>query len=209
MGDNTEEFFIVNHLSDDKGAPSFFASEWTPPFPEFHYPSELPGQSDFASSYFIKAKTNLLEADYLVDELLASDAMLELVETLKVPVITCPISIELYRKKTPSRRYNLLIPTNRLAILDQERSIFEIDADKYTGKLLMPSDSGTQEVIYARIDKFIIRKGIESHLFYCMEIKETVCSRTFKNAFESHKLTGVKFMALDASYRYDPWADFC
>ncbi len=65
MSDTTEDFFIVNYLPDGKDAPSFFASEWTPPFPEFHYPSELPAESIFASSYVIKAKTNTLDADYL------------------------------------------------------------------------------------------------------------------------------------------------
>ncbi len=135
--------------------------------------------------------------------------MFELVKALKTPVIASSVSIELYRKKTPSKHYNLLIPTDRLTILDQERSVFSIDVDKYTGKPLTPSESGTDEVIYEKIDKFIIREGIKSHLFYCMEIKKTVCSRAFKNAFENHKLTGVEFVVLDTSYRYDPWGDFC
>ncbi|WP_025856383.1 hypothetical protein [Pseudomonas sp. CHM02] len=93
------DFFIVNYHTNGTDAPSFFESDWTPGVPEFHYPSETPDESQFASAYKVKAKIKELKADLMIEELLATDAVLNICATLEIPHITRQVEIELKGKK--------------------------------------------------------------------------------------------------------------
>lgn len=201
------DFFIVNYHTNGTDAPSFFESDWTPGVPEFHYPSETPDESQFASAYKVKAKIKELKADLMIEELLATDAVLNICATLEIPHITRQVEIELKGKKTPEKRYNLFIPTARLSLLDLEHSVFTIDRDKYTGKLKTPEESDVPAIVFESIESFKIKPGIHQHLFLCTDINETVCSAEFKAMFESKALFGLAFTPLDATYKFDPWGE--
>lgn len=95
----------------------------------------------------------------------------------------------------------------------QWESLLDESASSYS--LELSSDSASPSVnkfylgahSYNWIEKFVVREGIESDIFWCSEFMEHVCSQRFVDESMRRKLQGMKFTALDYSFKYDPWGD--
>lgn len=200
------DFYIIEHLPDRKGVPSFIPKIWLPELPDIHYATEAPLRENFAEKYKLKANAYQLDGDYLISDDLISSGCYELFNTFSVNFIGIPVDICLLRRKVPGKKYFLFFLSDYLSILDVGTSIFTISRDIYTNKLNTPEDRGLDRVYYEKIEKFRIKENLSNHLFFCIEISKHVCSGEFKDKFESLGFKGVKFIKIDDSYIYDPWA---
>ncbi|PHM73080.1 imm11 family protein [Xenorhabdus kozodoii] len=208
MTHTENDFFIVKYSPDGVGIPYFMDKEWNPELPSYDIYKKPPSLEELADKYNIKIKSNQLDGDFFVKDRLVSLDILNLCKELKINCITVPVTIQLYRNKTPKKQYFLFFLSDYISILDPEKSIFSISRDIYTDKLDTPEDKGLDKIYYEKIDKFHIKEDISKHLFFCQELSKPVCSNVFKEKFESLNLKGVEFEIIDDNYKYDAWDGF-
>jgi hypothetical protein len=201
------DFFLIKYKPDSDGIPIYFETIWSPELPRFHYPSGDFDRTLFKNLYSVKAKTKKLTGDWLINNLLASDRLLELCNRLGVEFISAEAKISLYRNEVSEKHYNFFIPSERLDLLNEEKSIFNISTNLETGKLAT-REIGLDSTYYDRIDKFIVRTDVMRDLFLCTELKKVVCSIRFKEKYEDALMSGVAFEPIDENFRYDPWSNF-
>ncbi|WP_133247632.1 hypothetical protein [Pseudomonas sp. SDI] len=201
---NAHEFYVIEHNPDGKCTPYFFGSECTPKLPSLHLPSEGPDPRKYANEYSLKAKTYNFSFDFNANELLASKDFIEICKMLSVKMLIRPVKISLYRNTTTQKLYFLFFPLARIELLNRDQSTYTEESQAASQKI----SEGNDEKAYEKIDRFITLPSKE-HLFYCIEIKEIVCSSQLKEAYEKQRLTGIKFTAINEDFRYDPWGDFC
>jgi hypothetical protein len=196
-----QEYYIVRYKPDGKGAPYFFDLEWSPELPEFHYPSKNPSSESLHDAYTAVADVEGLQADWLIDQFLASDSFLAICDDFKCPYLSREADLSLSNKLAPlSQSYSFFVPLERLRAMDVNQSSFVVDSNDKAGC--------SNDVEYERIDKLVMQSNIKSHLFYFEEIKEFVCSGDFFKAVLEKKIIGLDFSLLDSSYKYAPWDDF-
>lgn len=205
MINSSVDFYIVKYDPDGEGAPHFMEKEWTPELPILDIHIKAPSLSDFASEYNLKAKSYKLDGDYLVEDNLISLDFYNLCREFNVKCICIPANVRLLRNKTPNKKYFLYFNKAYLSILDSDKSVFSISKDIYNGKNNTPEDKNMDKIYYDKIDKFHVIDGISEHLFYCKDIMDTVCSKSFKDKFDYLNLKGVKFIPIDQDYKYDAW----
>lgn len=199
-----KEFYVIDSKPDGENIPYFFETIWHPALPAFDLPENTPAVEMFESNYRLAAKIDTLDVDILVDDFLASSNFLELCNSFAVDYLSVPVDVELDGGQKPSKGYNFFCVAARKEILDEEMSIFALMDDR----LLRPKSERGDLPVYDRIDKFVIADGVEDDLFYCEEIKRTVCSAAFKAKFMAMKLTGLNFISIDENYVYAPWDGF-
>lgn len=195
--------YILKYKPDGKKSPYFFGTTWTPDLPSIHLPSVTVDERQFSASYHVSAKTENYETDYNPDQFLASEKMISICEKLSVSYLSRPVTISLHRHKIPQKKQLLFIPTTRIRIMDESLSIFTKDTPPLSDR-----QDPKEDTYYERIDKLVIQSTPTEHLFYCLEIKELVCSKQFKEKFEEDDLIGIEFTPIDKNFRYDPWRDF-
>lgn len=195
-------FYIVRCNPNGKDTPYFFNIDWEPQLPGFNFPMKMPDINKLANSYIAKTSISDIDADYLINHFIASTDILELCNELGVKYLSRSIELIQRNGKKTKKNYNLFFPSDRLYIMDEDESDYILDQSPKKSEVM-------DEIAYEKIEKFIPKKDINLHLFLCKEIKELVCSMEFKDIFESRRLSGVSFTAIDSNYRYDPWGDFC
>lgn len=199
----TIEFYILRYKPDGKKCPYFFGTTWTPDLPSIHLPSITIDEKHFSTNYHVSARTESYDADYNPDQFLASEKMIAICKNLSVNYLSRPVAISLHRHKVPQKKQFLFIPTTRIRIMDESLSIFIMDTSPLSDRQDPEGDT-----YYERIDKFVTRPTPTEHLFYCLEIKELVCSKQLKEEYEKEDLIGIEFTPIDENFRYDPWGDF-
>lgn len=201
-------YYIVKDKPDGMKAPYFFESKWIPELPDYNY---LTLSSDIIlnDSYEMKAKTYQLECDVIVNEHLISTNMIKLFDLMNVKYSSRPVDLTLHKNKKTKNSYHVFFLNELIDIMDVDKSIYTVASDKYSGQLYTPEEMGCSYTHYDRIQKLILKDNITSSLFVCRELKEIVCSGSFKNKFEEFNLSGVDFIPLDSTYQYDPFKDFC
>ncbi|MNC43803.1 hypothetical protein D3C75_926800 [compost metagenome] len=87
--------------------------------------------------------------------------------------------------------------------------MLEVDKSKFVlmdeGLLRPEGERQGMPVVYDRIEKFVIRDGIDEDLFYCEELKQMVCSSEFRLGYLERNLVGLEFKKIDGDFIYAPW----
>lgn len=197
-------FYVVSSNADGENIPYFFEMTWKPNLPIFDLHAESPESKKFADTYRVKAKTDDLKVDLLINDYLASDDFLEMCSSMHADYLSVPIKVFLDDGSEPAKRYNFFCVKIRLWALNQDKSVYQF-ADE--GLLRSQEERGCGPV-YERIDSFVFKDEVVEDLFYCEEIKQVICSSKFKAEFELRQFSGLNFIAIDGSYVYAPWDDF-
>ncbi|WP_165678468.1 imm11 family protein [Metapseudomonas otitidis] len=202
-------FFVIDYFPDGAGRPYSMDKVWSPELPGYDIYTAPPNLDDFSDRYSVRIKTFKLDGDYFPDDNLISGEMFNLVNDLSVRFISFPVAIDIHRGRVPSKAYYLFYLTNYLSLMDGAGSVYTISRDLDSGRLNTPEDRCLDKVYYEKIDFFKTRDDVSDNLFFCKEISKPVCSVFFKEEFEARGLSGVTFIPIDDSYRYDPWSNFC
>ena len=207
MNSNQNCFFIVQFLPGSAGVPPFFDKEWMPELPDYSFYDSPPREEMFATSYRLKAKTTNLSGDYFIEDDLASIDMCDLCERLNVKFIRIPVEVDLYRGKTPRKKYYLFFLKSYIPILDREKSIYSLSTDMGNEDLNISEFSEGARFFYDSIELFKVKSDINENLFFCSELMLPVCSQVFKDECERLSLEGMCFKPLDDNYKYSAWED--
>ncbi|WNY83039.1 hypothetical protein NNQ28_01075 [Cronobacter dublinensis] len=114
---------------------------------------------------------------------------------LNVEYLNVPLKIELSNRVGLSKNYNLFYLKKYVSIIDKDKSEYEID-DFITDD---------EKIYFSKIDRFVVKEGVNDHLFFCTDIGKPVCSLYFKERFAKQGLVGIDFIGIDSNYRYDEW----
>ena len=204
-------FFVVQYQRGAQGCP-------------FHLPGELnqerlewdPFEKNPFSVVIMKEyvytvtdpEIKSIEFDFYGPEMkIVSDEFLEVCVELNVKFRAIPLEIVLNGKKISNKKYFIFLPGDYDALMDVLASNFSEELDLESGGVMMnrifPSYS-----IYSKIDRFVPKSGITSHFFRCIELMDLVCTREFMSKAHEKKLHGIRFVPIDDTYRFDPWADW-
>ncbi|MBQ4775585.1 MULTISPECIES: hypothetical protein [Pectobacterium] len=205
MSPNQNCFFIVEFVPDGKGVPHFFDKDWIPDLPDYSFYDFPPCGDKFSSHYSLKAKTSNLSGDYFIEDDLASMDMCVLCDKLNVKFIRIPVEVELYRGRTPNKKYFLFFLKSYLSILDEERSIYSKSTDLKNENFNVSGED--ERFFYDSIELFKVKDSVSENLFFCNELMLPVCSAVFKEECERLGLEGVGFKPLDDNYKYSAWDD--
>ncbi|KJV35876.1 MULTISPECIES: imm11 family protein [Erwiniaceae] len=206
MNKSNEIFYVMEYLPDDAGCPHFMDKNWDPELPDYDIFVSPPVESNFAKSYALKAASEKLDGDYLISDNLVSSGFLNLCEKFGVRKISRHADITLLKKKKPEKEYFLFFLVDYIEILDKEKSLFNISHDIESGLPDTPEARGLDKTYYDKIDRFIIKKDVEKHLFFCQELSKPVCSKALKDEFQTLGMKGIEFKIIDEDFKYDPWA---
>jgi hypothetical protein len=193
-------FYVVATERDGAVVPYFFETIWKPDLPVFSLSEAAMPITDLEKNYDVSAKIKSLKVDILLNDYIASDTFLKMCDSVGAKYFSVPVQMFFQGKKNPDKGFNFFCVTSRLSILDRKRSNYELAASGLSNPNMLP--------IYERISKFVVKDGIVDNLFFCEEIKKVVCSKIFKEEFESRGLQGVSFTSIDDSYVFAPWDDF-
>lgn len=199
-----KNYYVISYLPDGKDCPYFVEKDWVPQLPYFDIYRNPPDRELFSDKYVLQAKTTRLNGDFLIEDDIASERAIQLISDFNTPYFSIPIEVNLQRGKVPKKKYELFYLTQYISILDIDGSIFATAASPGSP----PESDNSGRMYFDRIDKFHVRKDIESDLFFCIDISKAVCSGEFKSEYEARSLTGLKFTPIDESFVYDPWSGF-
>lgn len=206
MNNTTEQFYVMEYLPDDAGSPYFMDKEWSPELPDYDIFTAPPSATNFSPAYRLRASTTQLDSDFLVNDNLVSFDFLKLCEESLVRSIHIPVEVSLLKKKQPKKEYYLFFLLDYIEMLDKEKSNYTISQDIESGLLNTPEARGLDKTYYDTIHLFIVRKELKNNLFFCQELSKPVCSKYFKEQFETFNLKGVEFKPIDENFKYDAWA---
>ncbi|RMR03108.1 imm11 family protein [Pseudomonas syringae group genomosp. 7] len=196
-----KDLYIINYEPNGEGAPYFFDLEWLPDLPTFHYPSANPVEHFLATHYRAIADVPKINADWLPDHFLASKNLLAVCDQLGCSYISRPIELNI-QEGVSEKEYFFFVASDRISAMDLDKSTFTLDTNPKI------DTSMSNAPVYERIEKLVISKNIESHLFYFEEIHEIVCSSDFREKYVNENLSGLSFKKIDEDYQYAPWDDF-
>lgn len=196
-----KEFYMIN-ADEDHGVPLFFDIEWTPKLPEFNQVLESPSRDMFADAYQAKIDLDVFYGDAFFEQYIVSLDFVNFCELYNCKYFSVPLAIELRKGREVSKGYSLFFVQSRCSILDVDKSKFVLMDE---GLLRPESERQGMPVVYDRIEKFVIRGGIDEDLFYCEEIKQMVCSSEFKRGYLERNLAGLEFTKIDGDFIYAPW----
>lgn len=200
----SDKFYVLKYTPDGAGSPYFFETNWLPELPDFHYPTENPKKLN--NQYEVNAKIDFVDADYLPDQFLASRKLITLCNQLAIDAVYRKVDLIGLRGKI--KDYYFFAPTKRISLLDEGKSKFSRDVDKHTGRPATSLEEDGEFPVYEIIDRFVVSPLVCSHLFFCRELKELVCSETFRAKFVEARMKGISFEAIDNKFRYAPWEFF-
>jgi len=107
MNKTTEQFYVMEYLSDNAGNPFFMHKIWDPQLPDYDIFMSPPNISDFSSLYRLRASTNQLDGDYLISDNLVSYDFMKVCEECFANNIYIPVDISLLKNKKPEKKYYL------------------------------------------------------------------------------------------------------
>jgi len=136
-----------------------------------------------------------------------SDKFLDMCVELNVKFRAIPLEIVLNGKRISNKKYFLFIPGDYNALMDVLASDFSEELDVESGGVMM-NKIFPSHPIYSKINRFVPKFGITSHFFRCIELMDLVCTREFMSKTHEKKLHGIRFVPIDDTYRFDPWADW-
>jgi len=195
-----ESYFVL-----EDNVKSYLPLEWEIELPDFvadGYGANYPPENLLLEHYSVKAKEYKLVEDYRIEGNIASDAVLDICSGLGIPFVSSKLDIVLYRNKIPLKKYNYFYPKDRILLMDLSQSSFTFAQVVSKDGTCMEKSTDHFDVI----ERFVVKNDVSSKLFYCKEICKIVCSGAFKEEFERNQLTGIDFVPIDKTYRYDPWA---
>ncbi|MDM9600457.1 hypothetical protein QTN23_13060 [Pseudomonas shirazica] len=196
-----KEFYMIN-ADEGHGVPLFFDIEWTPKLPEFNQVSENPSRDMFGDAYQAKIDLDVFYGDAFFEQYIVSLDFVSLCDLYNCKYFSVPLAIELRKGREASKGYSLFFVQSRCSILDVGKSKFALMDE---GLLRPESERQGMPVVYDRIEKFVIRGGVDEGLFYCVEIKQMVCSSEFKRGYLERNLAGLEFTKIDGDFIYAPW----
>lgn len=205
----TTVFYVIEYQCGEKGCPIFLDGteshdwEWETYNPN---PGKVLIKHDYSFSITDK-DIDELELDYAGSPIrFASTEFLEVCNSVGALYRAVPIRVYLATGAETRKKYFYFLTAQWESLLDESASSYSLE---------LSSDSASPSVnkfypgahSYNWIEKFVVREGVESDIFWCSEIMEHVCSQRFVDESTRRKLQGVKFTALDDSFKYDPWGD--
>ncbi|MEN5305842.1 hypothetical protein [Pseudomonas sp. TWI628] len=196
-----KEFYVIN-AAEVHGVPLFFDVEWAPKLPEFNQVLENPSSDIFGGSYHAKIDLDAFYGDAFFEQYIVSLDFVSLCELYNCKYFSVPLAIELRKGVGASKAYNLFIVQSRRSILDLDKSKFILMDE---GLLRPEGERQGMPAVYDRIEKFVIRGGIDEDLFYCEELKQIVCSSEFRCGYLDRNLIGLEFKKIDGDFIYAPW----
>ncbi|WP_371870472.1 imm11 family protein [Pseudoduganella flava] len=137
------------------------------------------------------------EQSYMV-----SEQFCDLCREYSVPFRPVPLTLVLQGQQVGS--YYFFLPGKYVALLDTERSEYEIDTDLETGQPMV-DQLFPPTPVYKKISRFVPRSDETCSLFSCIEIGKLVCSGDFRDAVLERGLKGMRFTPIQ-DFTYDPWA---
>ncbi|HGA2320948.1 hypothetical protein ACIPZ5_19590 [Pseudomonas sp. NPDC089428] len=196
-----KEFYVIN-AAEVHGVPLFFDVEWAPQLPEFNQVLENPNSDIFGSSYHAKIDLDEFYGDAFFEQYIVSSDFVSLCELYSCKYFSVPLTVELRKGVGASKAYNLFIVQGRRSILDLDKSKFILMDE---GLLRPVGERQGMSAAYDRIEKFVIRGGVDEDLFYCEELKQIVCSSEFRRGYLDRNLIGLEFKKIDGDFIYAPW----
>lgn len=128
---------------------------------------------------------------YGLEFYIASDRFLSLCDNFDIPYISEKCTILF--KGNEFKNFYFFSPKNRCSIIDEGKSIFEVDE----------FSTDTKYKHYSLIEKLVPRKNLNQKLFYCTDIDRIVCADLFRES-ASKDIKNIKFTKID-NYIYDPF----
>ncbi len=104
-----KKFYVVSGDANGENIPYFFEMIWTPDLPVFDLPVASPDIKSFAKAYSVKADTEELKVDVLINDYLASVDFVELCESLETDFLTIPAEVILEDGKSPEKKYSFFV----------------------------------------------------------------------------------------------------
>jgi hypothetical protein len=195
-----KEFYVVSPgIVED--TPIFFDAEWFPELPEFNQVEKNPPENSFEPSYIVKLTLERLEIDAALEQYLVSSRFLSLCAAHKCEYINRPLTIEL-APGISLQDFRFFCLLSRRSLLDVERSAFVLMDE---GLLRPVAERIDKSPVYERIDRFIVKHDVDEDLFFCEELKQAVCSSSFKKAYLTKELIGLDFKRIDENFTFNPW----
>lgn len=203
------EFYMLEYQGGEKGCPIFLEGteshdwEWEIYDPN---PCQVSIEHDYIFSITDK-DVEELELDYAGSpSRFVSAEFLEVCNSVGALYRAVPVTVYLATGAEAQKKYFYFLTMQWESLLDESASSYSLE---------LSSDSNTPAMnkfypgahSYNWIEKFVVRKGIESDIFWCSEIMEHVCSQRFVDESIRRKFKGIRFIALDDSFKYDPWGD--
>ncbi|MNH29130.1 hypothetical protein D3C79_893410 [compost metagenome] len=156
----------------------------------------------FGNSYQAKIDLDVFYGDAFFEQYIVSLDFVNLCELYSCKYFSVPLTIELRKGGEASKGYSLFVVQSRCSMLEVDKSKFVLMDE---GLLRPEGERQGMPVVYDRIEKFVIRDGIDEDLFYCEELKQMVCSSEFKRAYLEKNLIGLEFKRIDGDFIYAPW----
>ncbi|MFJ4068937.1 hypothetical protein ACIPW4_27160 [Pseudomonas sp. NPDC089996] len=210
MNIEASRYYVLEYSSVDKGCPDnlsgFFNCdkfEWSP------YETR-PEKLEIKNEYHLTLSDSSIDIDlldfdfYQVSVTYVSRKFLEVCDSLNSKYRAVPLEIS-SGGKIRKGDYFIFLPGESLSALDKLSSAYEVSKDLETGSVIQ-SPLYPGEISIAKVDSFVVKAGISSNIFRCQETLQLFCSDKFKSAAAG--LKGISFVAVDQTYRYDPWAAF-
>jgi hypothetical protein len=203
------ELHILTYQPDDKGCPYSFSEDSDPKGWEWDNGDPKPHDLNITKIYLSKIidkDIKFIDFDfYGSDSKYVSDQFIELCKECNVNFRAIPIDIILQDRKRPKKSYFIFLPADHLAILDNSKSIVDLELVVETGEP-MTRRFFPEIPIYKKIEKFAPKDILMPNLFQCIELGSLVCTEKFRALAIIHNIRGIRFTPLDENYIYDPWA---
>jgi hypothetical protein len=204
-----KKLYILEYRPDGDGCPYFMAEEGEPGAWEWDNQDPNPFGIRVTSSYALRItdhEIRFIDFDlYGTNLKYVSDQFIEVCDAFDVRFRPVPLDVTFWDGSRPQKKYSVFLPADHLPILDPERSIVEVERVAETGEP-MGNRYFPQIPFYKKIEKFVVKDIGLPPLFQCVEINALVCGEEFRVAALNAGLRGLKFVPLDDSYSYDPWA---
>ena len=205
---NTIKYFVLDyHPAPDVG-PAHIAGELN--HEEYEWPlfTANPDAVEIKKNYVYTVsdpEIGSLEFDFYGDQsYMVSQRFCDLCRELSIPFRPVPLTLIL--RGQPIGAYFFFLPGKFVALLDTEKSEYEIDTDLETGEPLI-DQLFPPTPVYKKITKFIPKSMEAGHLFSCIELGKLVCTDEFRKAALKQGLKGIGFTPMQ-DYIFDPWADW-
>ncbi len=206
----SHKYYAMQYNSSNKGCPVSLAGffnynrfEWSPY--EVN-PEKLAIENEYRLSLSgLEMDIGLLDFDfYQIGDTYVSRKFLNVCDLLGAKYRAIPLEI-LLGNRFRKGDFFIFLPGESLPALDKARSVYEVAKDLESGAVVN-SPLYLGEISISRIDSFVVSDNVRSDIFRCQETLQLFCSDRFKSA--AALLKGISFVAVDETYRYDPWAEF-
>jgi hypothetical protein len=203
------DFYILEYSDADPGCPVYLAAELNHEQTEWNIFEPRPFDVEVKNDYVLQITDKTIrDVDFDMEGRhgkYVSRQFLDVCQSLGVSFRAIPLTILLPNKKKTRKEYFFFLPCDYLMLMDRSSSVFVEDIDPETNRpkrnKLFPFSP-----VYNRIDSFVPIAGETPELFCCLENMELVCTEKFKQEAEKNRLLGIRYVPIDSSYKYDPWA---